>query len=312
MTGLLRGDMGFNGVIITDATHMVGFSAAEKRRDSVPGAIMAGCDMILFANDIDEDIAYLKDAYDKGDLTEERLSDALHRILGLKAHLHLYEEAVRIPDKAGLACVGCEEHQSYSAQAADSCITLVKDTRGNLPIDPARMKRVFLVYEGSTPTTKGYKGDPVKQVVVEELEKAGFEVDVCPNYHDPGGRKRCFTHELRQNGQPSKPRSFLQNHDWALVVVNVKGYAQENNVRLRWSCNHSCELPWYNEEVPTVGMSLNYTNHLIDLPQIHTFVNAYAPNRAHIRAAIEKLTGKSEFKGTAEDNVFCDRWDTRL
>ena len=91
LTGLLRGDMGFNGVIITDATHMVGFSAAEKRRDSVPGAIMAGCDMILFANDIDEDIAYLKDAYDKGDLTEERLSDALHRILGLKAHLHLYE-----------------------------------------------------------------------------------------------------------------------------------------------------------------------------------------------------------------------------
>ena len=176
LTGLLRGDMGFNGVIITDATHMVGFSAAEKRRDSVPGAIMAGCDMILFANDIDEDIAYLKDAYDKGDLTEERLSDALHRILGLKAHLHLYEEAVRIPDKAGLACVGCEEHQSYSAQAADSCITLVKDTRGNLPIDPARMKRVFLVYEGSTPTTKGYKGDPVKQVVVEELEKAGAAV----------------------------------------------------------------------------------------------------------------------------------------
>lgn len=312
LTGLLRGDMGFNGVIITDATHMVGFSAAEKRRDSVPGAIMAGCDMILFANDIDEDIAYLKDAYDKGDLTEERLSDALHRILGLKAHLHLYEEAVRIPDKAGLACVGCEEHQSYSAQAADSCITLVKDTRGNLPIDPARMKRVFLVYEGSTPTTKGYKGDPVKQVVVEELEKAGFEVDVCPNYHDlevengvsPMNFVKMVSHQSRA--------SFLQNHDWALVVVNVKGYAQENNVRIRWSCNHSLELPWYNEEIPTVAMSLNYTNHLIDLPQIHTFINAYASNRAHIRAAIEKLTGKSAFKGTAEDNVFCGRWDTRL
>ena len=312
LTGLLRGDMGFNGVIITDATHMVGFSAAEKRRDSVPGAIMAGCDMILFANDIDEDTAYLKDAYDKGDLTEERLSDALHRILGLKAHLHLYEEAVRIPDKAGLACVGCEEHQSYSAQAADSCITLVKDTRGNLPIDPARMKRVFLVYEGSTPTTKGYKGDPVKQVVVEELEKAGFEVDLCPNFHalevENGVSPMNFVKML---GHSSR-EEFIRTHDWALIVVNVKGYAQENNVRLRWSCNHSCELPWYNEEVPTVGMSLNYTNHLIDLPQIHTFINAYAPNRTHIRAAVEKLTGKSKFKGMAEDNVFCGRWDTRL
>ena len=41
-----------------------------------------------------------------------------------------------------------------------------------------------------------------------------------------------------------------------------------------------------------MAMSLNYTNHLIDLPQVHTFVNAYAPSGTTIRAAIEKLTGK--------------------
>ena len=312
LTGLLRGDMGFNGVIITDATHMVGFSAVEKRRDSVPDAIIAGCDMILFANDVEEDVSFLRAAYESGRLTEERLSDALHRILGLKAHLCLNDPAVAMPDQSGLAWVGCAEHQGYNAAAADSCITLVKDTRGNLPIDPEKKKRVFLVYVGSTPTTKGYKGDPTKQVVVEELERAGFEVDLCPNYHaleiENGVSPMNFVKML---GHSSR-ETFAAQHDWALIVVNVKGYAQENNVRIRWSCNHSMELPWYNEEVPTVGMSLNYTNHLIDLPQIHTFVNAYAPNRAHIRAAIEKLTGKSEFKGTAEDNVFCDRWDTRL
>ena len=312
LTGLLRGDMGFNGVIITDATHMVGFSAVEKRRDSVPDAIIAGCDMILFANDVEEDVSFLRAAYESGRLTEERLSDALHRILGLKAHLHLYEERVRIPDTVGLDCLGCEEHQAYSAAAADSCITLVKDTRGNLPIDPEKKKRVFLVYVGSTPTTKGYKGDPTKQVVVEELERAGFEVDLCPNYHaleiENGVSPMNFVKML---GHSSR-ETFAAQHDWALIVVNVKGYAQENNVRIRWSCNHSMELPWYNEEVPTVAMSLNYTNHLIDLPQIHTFVNAYAPNRAHIRAAIQKLTGQSEFKGKADENVFCGRWDTRL
>lgn len=311
LTDLLRGGMGFNGVIITDATHMVGFSAMEKRRDSIPGAIIAGCDMILFANDIGEDIAYLKAAYDKGDLTEERLSDALHRILGLKAHLHLYDERVRIP-AAGLDCLGCEEHQAYSAAAADSCITLVKDTRCALPVNPVEKKRVFLVYVGSTPTSKGYKGDPVKQIVVEELEKAGFEVDLCPNFHalevENGVSPMNFVKML---GHSSR-EEFIRTHDWALIVVNVKGYAQENNVRIRWSCNHSLELPWYNEEISTVAMSLNYTNHLIDLPQIHTFINAYAPNRAHIWAAIEKLTGKSAFKGTADESVFCGRWDTRL
>jgi hypothetical protein len=59
-------------------------------------------------------------------------------------------------------------------------------------------------------------------------------------------------------------------------------------------------------------MSLNYTNHLIDVPQLHTFINAYAPERMHIRAAIEKMTGKSAFKGKANELVFCGRWDTKL
>ena len=310
LTDLLRGDMGFNGVIISDASHMVGITATAKRQDAVPGAIIAGCDMFLFANDIDEDLSFLRAAYDRGDLTEERLSDALHRVLGLKAKLHLNEQ--RMPDESALDCIGCEEHKAYTAQAADSCITLVKDTRRYLPMAPGTRKRVFLVYVGSTPTTKGYKGDPAKQVVIEELERAGFEVDVCPNFHaleiengvSPMNFVKMLSHAPRAD--------FVKTHDWALIVVNVKGYAQENNVRLRWSCNHSMELPWYNEEVPTVAMSLNYTNHLIDLPQVHTFINAYAPNRTHIRAAIEKITGRSEFKGKAEDNVFCGRWDTRL
>lgn len=62
----------------------------------------------------------------------------------------------------------------------------------------------------------------------------------------------------------------------------------------------------------SLDMRLNYTNHLIDVPQLHPFINAYAPNRTHIRAAIEKITGKSEFKGTANNTVFCGRWDARL
>ena len=184
-------------------------------------------------------------------------------------------------------------------------------TRGNIPVD-AKGKKALLVYVQSTPTSKDYKGDPVKQVVIEELERAGFEVDVCPNFHDlevengvtPMNRVTMFGHHSRQE--------FIESHDIAFIFVNVKGYAQENNVRLRWSCNHSCELPWFNEEVPTIGVSLNYTNHLIDLPQIRTFVNAYGSGREHIRAAISKICGQSEFKGTASETVFCDRWDARL
>ena len=313
LTDLLRGEMGFNGLVLTDASHMVGMTAMSKRCDAVPGAIAAGCDMFLFANDIEEDMGYLRAGIEKGIVTEERFSDAVHRVLALKAKLHLFEEEVRFPSpELKDKWVGCEEHQEFTKQAAEECVTLVKDTTNLLPINVAEKKKAFLVYVQSTPTSKGYKGDPVKNTVIEELERAGFEVDVCPNYHDlevengvsPMNFVKMLNHESRQ--------SFIDKHDVVFVVMNVKGYAQENNVRLRWSCNHSCELPWYNLEVPTVGISLNYTNHLIDVPQIHTFVNAYGSKQANIRAAVEKIVGKSEFKGTANDKVFCDRWDTRL
>lgn len=312
ITDLLREDMGFNGVVITDASHMVGMTAMSKRCDAVPGAIIAGCDMFLFGNDVEEDIGFVRTAYERGDLTEDRLHDAVTRILGLKAKLHVNEESVRIPDPAALSEIGCETHRSYAKQAAEECITLVKDTRKYLPIAPSQKKRVYLVYVGSTPTTKGYTGDPVKQVVIDELKAAGFEVDVCPNYHDLEVENGVSPMNFVKMLNRSSRESFVSAHDFVLMVFNVKGYAQENHVRIRWSCNHSCELPWFNEELPTIGMSLNYTNHLIDVPQLHTFINAYGPTRTHIRTAIEKLTGKSEFLGKAEETVFCGRWDTRL
>lgn len=296
LTDLLRGELGFNGLVITDASHMAGIACMEKRSVAVPKAIASGCDMFLFSNDMEEDFNYMMDGVKTGVISEERLSDALHRILGLKARLKLYKSRIADP---GIKeeVVGCEEHLRLAEEAAQRCVTLVKDTRHNLPIDPAKQKRARLVYIQSTPTSKAYQGDPVKGVVVEELERAGFTVDVAPNFHDLEVEKGPSPANMMAMMECGKMEEFRANYDVVFLVINVKGYAQENNVRLRWSCNHSSELPWYATEVPTIGISLNYTNHLIDVPQVRTFVNAYGCNRASIRAAIEKICGK---------------WDTRL
>ncbi|MDD6227236.1 MAG: glycoside hydrolase family 3 N-terminal domain-containing protein [Bacilli bacterium] len=312
LEGILRKEMGFNGVIITDASHMIGLAATEKRCNYVPGVIKAGCDMFLFTNDNKEDISYVKKALEDGRLSIERLNDAVYRVLALKAHLHLYKEEIRIPSEEGLSIIGSEEFKKYSEQAAEECITLVKDTRHYLPLDIKKKRRCYLVYVGTLPNSRAYKGDETKDILIEELQKKGFEVDVCPSFHDlevKNGPSFMNMLTMMNKGECEK---FKAEHDFALLVINVKGYAQENWVRIRWSCNHSRELPWYNEEIPTIAMSLNYTNHLIDIPQVHTYINAYAPTRAHIAKAIEKMLGESEFKGKAQENVFCDRWDTRL
>lgn len=313
LNNLLREELDFNGVVITDATHMIGFSAMIKREDALPKAIASGCDMILFANDVEEDIDFLKKGIEKGILTEERVNDAVKRTLGLKAKIKLTEEDIRIPDENFKdKWVGCEEHINYRREAADKTITLVKDTKKHLPLNPEKSKRIWLVYLQTTPNSRDYKGDPVKKVIIEELEKAGFDVTPAPNFYDleveNGPTPRNFGTMMSMTTR----KEFTESYDAVMVFMNVKGYAQENNVRLRWSCHHTIELPWYISELPTIGVSLNFTNHLIDVPQIHTFINAYGSSRENISSAIEKICGKSEFKGTPSETVFCGRWDTRL
>ena len=52
--------------------------------------------------------------------------------------------------------------------------------------------------------------------------------------------------------------------------------------------------------------------HLLDVPRVKNFINAYTNTEENIDALIEKLMGRSEFKGKSPADVFCGKWDTRL
>ncbi len=93
LTDLLRGKMGFNGLVVTDASHMVAMTSAMKRSDMLPTAIAAGSDLFLFFNDPDEDFQWMMEGYRNGIITDERLDEALTRILGTKAALGLHKKA---------------------------------------------------------------------------------------------------------------------------------------------------------------------------------------------------------------------------
>ncbi len=310
---LLRGQLGFNGLILTDASHMAGMTSAKPRKDQVPGAIAAGCDMYLYFNDHQEDFDYMMDGYRSGIITEERLNDALHRILGLKASVGLHKpaEGPAKTDAELLQIVGCQEHQNYAEEAARRTITLVKDTDQNLPITPQTHPRVRIYVVSTPPITRDGKPDPIRSIIKEEFEKAGFQADLHDSYYDL---------EMAESKEENKAiaidcgnvEEFKATYDAAFVFVNMKGYAQENNVRLSWSIGHSNEIPWFVREVPTVAVSLNYTNHLNDLPMMHTFINAYAPTRQVVQSLLKKIMGQEAFEGTAPELVFCNRWDTRL
>lgn len=78
-TDLLRGKLGFNGLTITDASHMVGITGRMACRDFLPGAVAAGCDMFMFFNDPEEDLAWMMEGYRVCVITEGRLAEGAPR-----------------------------------------------------------------------------------------------------------------------------------------------------------------------------------------------------------------------------------------
>ena len=301
ITDLLKGQLGFNGLVVTDASHMIGmFGATIPRSRQVPQAIAAGCDMYLFFNDREEDFGYMMEGYKNGTITEERLNDALHRILGVKAalNLHTLQREGRLTEpKENLSVIGCSENHEISRKIADQYVTLVKDRLGYLPMVPDKYKKVKLVYIGSEATVMaGVKfesnNDKIIADISAQLQAAGFEVDASVD------------------SAKGKIEEFKRKYDCVLLVLNVQGFAQYNNMRVKW--DEPAKQPWYMSEVPTFVVSLSNTNSLIDVPMARCYINSYMDHHESFAATLEKMMGKSEFKGRYNDNVFCGRWETRF
>jgi beta-N-acetylhexosaminidase len=310
---LLRGELGFNGLILTDASQMIGLTQAMKRKDLVPATIAAGCDMFLFFRNPAEDFGYMMDGYKSGVITEQRLHDALRRILALKASLglHLKPAAELVPPVEALAKIGSEAHRAIAAEIADKTVTLIKDTASNLPITPETHKRIRLY--GISGGSDFTRADPLAYLdtVKTELENAGFEVYLFKTADQREAAGETGVNFMSIISEEATG-DYADKYDAAFVFANVKGFAQEAAIRIKWSTPMAAEIPWYVTEVPTVFVSLNQPNHLIDVPMVKTAINAHAGTPEAIRATIEKIMGKSEFQGTFNDNVFCDSFDTRL
>ena len=239
INGLLKDKLGFNGLVLTDATHMLGMTASMTREEYVPLSIAAGCDMFLFFNNIEEDYNFMLNGYKNGVITEERLQDALERILGFKASLGLHQaqqDGTIFRTREDLQVVGCDDHIERAKQAVDKGITLVKNTLDQLPIRPETHKRIRLyVLEGETGGI--YEADTkTLDTIVQELTSRGFEVTVNDG-------------NTRVKGPTLKYREEV---DAALVFANILGYGAENNYRIKWKLAMSNEVPWYVHEVPTV------------------------------------------------------------
>lgn len=300
MTNYLRGELGFNGLISTDASPMVGLTAATNRRECVPDCIENGADVLLFTKDLNEDVMYMKEGIKNGRLSRQRLDEAVTRILAVKA-------AMRLPEKKAdgsiykteedMAVIANEKHISWAKECADKGVTLVKDTVNLLPISAEKHKKVLFELLGDFDSN-----ERVEKQFIGLLEKEGFEV----TKYIPETMETIFL--------DSAVEDFRKKYDLVIYVGNIENASNKTTARINWHTLFGAgnNLPWFAQEVPTLFISVGNPYHLQDVPMIHTYINGYCHSPYVIESVVEKILGRSEFKGKSPIDPFCGLWDTRL
>lgn len=299
MGDLLRGRLGFNGLVVTDATTMAGFTIPMPRSRAVPTAIAAGADVFLFTRNLEEDFGFMLAGVADGTISPERLDCAVARVLGLKAALGLHRPRPALVVEEALAAVGTEEHRAWSREVADRAITLVKAEDGVLPLSPQRHRRVlFCPIEADAGVAYSVRVgacESVRQRLVDE----GFEVEV-------------FQPKNTFEGAVERTSNYVGVYDLVLYVANLATKSNQTTVRIEWAQPMGANCPHYAASIPTVFISIENPYHLLDVPRVKTFINTYASTETTLAALVDKLLGRSEFTGTSPVDAFCGRWDTRL
>lgn len=319
ITDLLRGKLGFNGLVVTDASHMVGMTAAMKRSLALPTSIEAGCDLFLFFNDPDEDFGYMMDGYKNGILSEKRLNEAITRTLGIKAKLGLHKindkEKFLMPKEDALKQIGLPENVAIFKEVADKAITLVKSKEDIFPITPEKYKRVLLVevkgVEGGFGKVVAGKDEKAIDTFQKIMKERGFDVSI---YESPAEKAMKLPEEemleaIRNIYAQKRPISELtDNYD---LIINIANVNPGTDQRIVWPASKDTpDIPFYINEIPTIFVSVQSPYHLADVPQVKTYINCYDGKKETLESLMEKLEGKSQFKGVSPVDAYCGFDDT--
>jgi len=268
LTDLLRGDMGFSGVIITDCMEM---KAMDRFWPEAPlSAVQAGADVVLISHTYDrqvEALELLRRAAEDGRLSPERISASAERIYALKRW-------VRIPSispEEAPDLVGRPEDLDFARELARSVLTLVRDRRGTLPLRLTPKDRLLLVLPKALP--KGAAEDPVLSVEVLAVESL---------------RRHPTVEVLRVSPEPSEDevRYALQlaSEVKAVVVASRDAHLRPQYARLVRAL----------AGFPLIVLGIGAPYELQALPEVGTYIAAYGDQRPLMEAAVEVLFGEQK------------------
>jgi len=168
LTGLLRDEMGFKGLLFTDALDMQGVAGHFSIEESAIRSVLAGADVVLFPIDVERTFIGLKGAAESGRLPLPRLDEAVRRILRAKLTLGLDKYRPANVERLSTT-VGSRQNRDLAQKVADSAITLVRDEKNAVPLRLAPEQR--LLHINVLDSRIGWREGPVGLSLTAELLK---------------------------------------------------------------------------------------------------------------------------------------------
>ncbi len=276
ITKLLKGKLGYKGCVVSDALSMVGISAVVDEKRLPVEFLKAGGDMELFAEESYFDI--IKEAVESGEISMERLKDAVRRILNLKDFLGLLDgQEPEIKDDADI--------KKVAKEIARKSVKIVKDKDGILPLNLKKGDKALIC----NLTWFDRDNDmlyPSLEYIEKALNERGIETLVLQN---TGHR------QIEKAYEEFKPDCVLVNS--SLSIHDANGSA----LRLGWDNIMTFWRGLIFRHPKVVFTSLGDPYKLYELPFLKTYVNTFSPSKESQEALVEVLLG--EVKPTAKNPV---------
>ena len=274
---ILRKDLKFDGMIVTDALSMSGLTIYFTQEEAAVRALEAGADMLLKPADVDASFRGVLQAVKSGRLTEQRVEESARRILAAKYDLGLVNDRLTPIDSIDRV-VGSKDVTALATEIAEHAITLVRDEDKRVPLK--RGTRVF-----NLAVTNGDDRNWIANPFVSKLKGAGVKVETVVL------DERSTMEEVQKAVNRAKAAD--------LVIASLYG-------RVRSGQASSVGIPepgaralaWLmSEEKPIIGISFGNPYLLQSFNRLRTYVVTYGDMPALQQAAARALLGEIDVVG---------------
>lgn len=273
ITGLLRNELHFDGLVVTDAFDMGGLVAHYDAGEAAVKAIEAGEDQILKSADTDAGIAAIKAAVRSGRIPESRIDESVRRILAAKAKVGpsggSQDDIFKVLD--------AEQHRGVAQEIAQRAVTLLREQSGVLPL--SRTSRVVILSVSDFPELGNPLGDIEKELTRRLVTKpAAFLLDA-----------RSRREEVKAFA------AAAQNADVVILALAVRARSGAGHIAVPESARFAIgQIP---PGVKTIAVSFGSPYLIRDLPALQTYFCAYGIQPVMQQAIVKAMFGEAPVTG---------------